>query len=360
MKHEELRAFAARLKTLIEAGSALPEEACFNSLALDLFAFQFRHNPALASLCRFRGITPEKVDSWEQIPAVPTSAFKEMEMTCLSPEERQTVFHSSGTTAQKPSRHFHNAETLAAYEASLAPWFARHFRVSEARARPAILSLTPPPDQAPNSSLVHMFKTLIRQFGSDSSGFVGEVDGNQNWRISPDLLRQAAEAAQARQEPVLLLGTAFSFVHLLDLPSLALPAGSAVLETGGYKGKSREIEKPELHRLISRHTAIPGSRIVSEYGMSELSSQAYDKAADGAGERVFHFPPWARAQVISAETGREVPEGGEGLLRVFDLANIGSALAIQTEDLAVRRGPGFQLLGRSPSSEPRGCSLMPA
>ena len=126
------------------------------------------------------------------------------------------------------------------------------------------------------------------------------------------------------------------------------------METGGYKGRTRTVPKAQLRQMISKFLGVPTSHVLSEYGMSELSSQAYD----GAGG-VFHFPPWARARIISPETGAEVGDGETGLLRVFDLANIGSVMAVQTEDLAVRRGDGFELLGRAASSEPRGCSLMP-
>ena len=148
--------------------------------------------------------------------------------------------------------------------------------------------------------------------------------------------------------------------------SLQLPPGSRVLETGGYKGRSRSLSKPDLHALISRVLGIPLGRIISEYGMSELSSQAYDLkiglSTPGitSSERIFRFPPWARAQIVSPETGREVADGETGLIRVFDLANLHSVLAVQTEDLGIRRGDGFELLGRAVMSEPRGCSLMSA
>ncbi len=135
----------------------------------------------------------------------------------------------------------------------------------------------------------------------------------------------------------------------------ALPKGSRVMETGGYKGRTRALPKTELRRMFSKFLGLSPSQVLSEYGMSELSSQAYDNAAG-----VFHFPPWARACVISSETGAASAEGETGLLRVFDLANIRSVMAVQTEDLAVRRGDGFELLGRAASAEPRGCSLMPA
>ena len=165
--------------------------------------------------------------------------------------------------------------------------------------------------------------------------------------------------------PVTLLGTAFSFIHLLDFIvgknlHFKLPPGSRVLETGGYKGRSRELPKTELHALVTERLGIPPSHIICEYGMSELSSQAYDRTAGvpTIPQSRFRFPPWARVQIISPETGREVGEGETGLIRVFDLANVWSVMAIQTEDLGVRRGDGFELMSRAKAVEPRGCSLM--
>jgi hypothetical protein len=136
------------------------------------------------------------------------------------------------------------------------------------------------------------------------------------------------------------------------------------METGGYKNRSRTMPKAELHALITKSLGVPCEQIICEYGMSELSSQAYDSEIHPPSSilhlRAFHFPPWARAQIISPETGLEVSEGETGLIRIFDLANAFSVAAIQTEDLAIRRGDGFELLGRAQLAEPRGCSLMSA
>ena len=130
------------------------------------------------------------------------------------------------------------------------------------------------------------------------------------------------------------------------------------METGGYKGRSRELPKQELHELISSRLGIPASTIICEYGMSELSSQAYDQTADSATRpREFQFPPWARVRIVSPETGTEVGVGETGLVQVFDLANAFSVMALQTEDLAISRQEGFELLGRASAAEPRGCSL---
>src|SRR6185369_7045650 len=119
--------FAARLRDLIAQRRSEISGQSFSELSLELFAFQFKHNAAYHKICEARNLTPSNVKQWTQIPAVPTSLFKELELTSLAPSERTAVFHSSGTTEQKPSRHFHCPESLAAYEASLWNWFAAHF-----------------------------------------------------------------------------------------------------------------------------------------------------------------------------------------------------------------------------------------
>jgi hypothetical protein len=329
----------------------------FNTLALELFALQFKSNAAYQKICEVRRLTPKVVEHWTQIPAVPTAAFKKLDLTCLAPAEQTTVFHSSGTTEQSPSRHFHNAESLILYEASLWPWFEQNVLQNC-----GLVILTPPPAQAPHSSLVHMFETVRQKLGADETAFVGKLAADGSWTLDFSVVVEAfsprRQTPDARSQ--LLLGTAFSFVHLLDYLEekdlhFDLPAGSRVMETGGYKNRSRSMPKTELHQLISEKLGLPPCNIICEYGMSELSSQAYDSAIH---PRVFQFPPWARVQIISPETGREVADGETGLIRVFDLANVFSVMAIQTEDLGIRCGAGFELIGRATLAEPRGCSLM--
>lgn len=360
--------------------SSLRSDGGFNTLALELFALQFAHNAAYRRICEARGITARTVSHWSQIPVVPAAAFKELELACLPPAQRTHVFHSSGTTAQRPSRHFHNAESLAVYEVSLWTWFKRHilpdseFVVGD----PQLAILTPPPTQAPHSSLVHMFETVRRALGAPETSFFGCTNGGGSWTLDFDSATGALNSACRDKLPLLLAGTAFSFVHLLDFLShqnmrFQLPPHSRVMETGGYKGRSRSLPRAELHALLTERLGVPSSHIVCEYGMSELSSQAYDsvvsdqwRVASGAKTsrssspvtRHFGFPPWARVQVVSSETGREVAEGETGLIRVFDLANVSSVMAIQTEDVGIRRGEEFELIGRAELAEPRGCSLM--
>ncbi len=364
--HSPFTAYDARLLEFIQHGPG--HSACqFEVLALELFALQFAHNPPYRRICEARNQTPQNIFDWPEIPTVPTSAFKELELTSLPRSERIRVFYSSGTTEHRPSRHYHNRESMALYESSLSPWFLKHMLPAADRGADfQFVALTPPASQAPNSSLVHMFEVICQKFGRDRFIFAGIVNSENGWNLKIEDILKSFDQAIASNRPVVVLGTAFSFVHLLDALEESgvqpqLPTGSRVLETGGYKGKSRTLPKTELHEKMERMLGIPNSCIVSEYGMSELSSQAYDRVASvSSADRIFHFPPWARAQVISPETGREVGEGETGLLRIFDLANARSVMAIQTEDLAIRRHDGFELIGRAALAEPRGCSLMPA
>ena len=361
----ELSSFAARLRGLILAlespngrapGTKIETEDFpdFDTLARELFALQFTHNAAYRKICEARGVTPDLIEHWTQIPAVPTSAFKELELTSIAAAERVRVFHSSGTTEQKPSRHFHSAESLTVYEASLWVWFRHHFGdLGEA------IFLTPNGKAAPKSSLVHMFECVRERYGLPESSFTGNIAGDGSWTVDFAATVERLKTAMDSGKPLTLLGTAFSFVHLLDHLAenhlkFQLPEDSRVMETGGYKNRSRVLPKEELHALITEWLGVGRESIICEYGMSELSSQAYAVAGH------FYFPPWARVQIISPETGREAAEGEAGIIRIFDLANVFSVAAIQTEDLGVRRGGGFELMGRALPAEPRGCSLMSA
>lgn len=369
--NQEFANFAARLRESFTAGF---HDKDFNALALELFALQFKHNSAYRKICEARGLTPKVVEHWTRILFVPTSAFKELELTSLVPDERTSVFHSSGTTEQKPSRHFHCAESLEIYETSLWAWFNQNvFGNSKLKIQNSkLICLTPPPKLAPHSSLVHMFEIVRQKIGASESVFAGKAAKDGTWTLDFDAALAALDSSLITHRPSLLLGTAFSFVHLLDFLTesnlrFQLPANSRVMETGGYKNRSRALPKAELHSLIATCLGIPRENILCEYGMSELSSQAYSVTSDewqvaspNEATHHFQFPPWARAQIISPETGREVREGETGLIRIFDLANVFSVAAVQTEDLGIRRSHGFELAGKAQLAEPRGCSLMSA
>ena len=364
---------SSRIRDFITRNTPLPggagggrgpagNELEFEGLALEVFEFQRAHNPGYASLLTAAGLTSVAPEHWSQIPPVPTQGFKGLEMTTLQPEDRVRVFHSSGTTDQVPSRHYHSPLSLELYETSL----LAGFRQVLPEGTPEMLFLTPDPHNAPHSSLCHMFGVLRHAMAGEASRFAGQVTPEGVWELDRRGVMDRLRSAETSGRPLWILGTAFNFVHLLEHlqatdARVLLPAGSRALETGGYKGRSKALPKDELHDGITRGLGIEREGILGEYGMSELSSQAY--ACAGVGDPrppLFRFPPWARARVVSPEDGREVAEGEVGVLRVVDLANLCSALSIQTEDLAVRRAGGFELVGRIPRSEPRGCSWMSA
>jgi hypothetical protein len=363
------RAIGTYVEQLSDAIRRWPDAAASNTadefepLARELFAIHFEANPVYRAWCQSRRVSPSTLGSWKAIPGLPAASFKESEVTCLSPERITTVFQSSGTTGQIPSRHFHEPVSLAAYEASFVPWFK--FCVLPADPGLVWIPLVPRRSDAPRSSLSYMIEGLLKAFAPADVVCAGALGSGGEWTLDWDRLLAALAASEGSGRSVLLMGTAFNVVHLLDALEAGgrrfqLPAGSMVMETGGYKGRSRVLTPLELSQGIRERLGIDPHGIITEYGMSELSSQAYSRWPDASGPGVLRFPPWARALVISPETGNEVADGGTGLLRILDLANVASVLCLQTEDLAVRRGSDFHLLGRRPEAESRGCSLMSA
>ena len=172
-------------------------------------------------------------------------------------------------------------------------------------------------------------------------------------------LRESLSAQIEAGRPIAICGSAFAFVHLIDTwaepAALATSARELALttETGGFKGRSREVLKAELYAQLAKTFAVPDNAIWNEYGMSELSSQAYARGING----LHHTPPWTRVLVVDPATGREVGLGKQGLVRWIDLANVDSVMAVQTLDVAERTEEGFRLIGRLSRTEPRGCSL---
>jgi len=352
----------------------------FDRLARQIFAFQFERCAAYARFCTGRGRTPERVEHWKQIPAVPTGAFKELRLHSFPAALTCKTFRTSGTSgSQRGALHL---DTLALYEASLLPTIARYLfpdlRPNEERR--TIRVLAPAPDEAPDSSLSHMFGCMLTALGGQGSGY----DTHAGVLHAAELLT-TLERATGEGEAVTLCGTAFAFVHLLDamekgdaLPDrVALAPGSRIMETGGFKGRSRELPRDELYAQLESRLGVPAHHIVNQYGMTELASQFYDSTFDATRSRdatLAHAlarrklgPPWAQVRIVDPLSGGEARDGQSGVIVIHDLANTGSIAAIETADLgrtiAVGDEPealyreGFEVLGRSAGAEERGCSI---
>lgn len=362
----------AQLLAVIAAGTgaAMPDDA-FDRLARAVFAHQLACNPPYRWFCERRGASPQTVLHWMQIPAVPTDAFKAASLVCGDPVEiqaaatqgqdahRSAVFRTSGTTLGAGQRGTHYVPDLALYDAALRSGFRAHVLPEGTRMR--MISLVPPPAELPDSSLSHMAGAVAADFGTAASGWYVSASGG----IDGAGLEGALRDAEASGAPVCLLGTAFALVHWLDALRRAgtrfrLPEGSRLMDTGGFKGRSREVTREELYGAIGERTGIPHAWCVNEYGMTEMSSQFYDAVA-GSGaapaERVHAGPPWVRTLATDPETLTPLPHGEIGVLRHVDLANLDSVTSIQTADLGFTSPGGFRVLGRARGAEARGCSL---
>lgn len=352
---DSLDGLAAELHSAMAAGVARPwSDERFDALARRVFRHQFASNRLYRSFCEGRGVTPGGLDSWTDAPAVPVRAFKAMDLVCGDPAEVPLVFRTSGTTRGAERRGTHYVPDPELYRASLLPAFRAHLLPDVERIR--FVSLIPPRDAVPDSSLSFMVDAAAAEWASEAC-WVVDGDGV----IDTAALAGALSDARASREPVLLLGTAFAFVHALDRADSGLgplPEGSRIMETGGFKGRAREVSRDELHGLLAARTGVPRDRIVNEYGMTELLSQLYEPVlSEGPGAAGRHRPPpWLRVRALDPATLTPLEDGREGLLAFFDLANAGSVSHVLTEDVGSVLDGDVRLVGRVTGAEPRGCS----
>jgi hypothetical protein len=327
----------------------------FNNLALRLFDYQLRYNAPYARYCERTGVTRDAFPtSWEAIPAVPALAFKEVTLATFDTRDAALTFETSGTTDGEPGRH--NLETTGLYDAALLAGFDRFMLADDAALR--YFNCVPNPRESPHSSLGYMMRRVAEERGDGKSGWYLR-DGELLFETFESDLRLAT----AQSQPVCLAATAFALVHVLDAMEgkglrLSLPPGSRIMETGGFKGRSRTVAREELYERTCDRFGVGPESIVAEYGMTELSSQYYD--CDGSRARLSErrkcAPPWLRACVVGPDR-KTLAQGEIGSILHVDLANRSSCIAIQTEDLGVQYDDEFVLIGREIDAEPRGCSL---
>ena len=327
-----------------------PTSGEFEELAREAFAFQYEQIETYRRLCQRSEIAPKTVADWRQVPAIPALAFKSLDLAVGDGGE---VFRSSGTTTERPSVHRHVFPDL--YRATIDQTFPDAV-LGDFPSIP-ILSLIPDRHQAPESSLAFMVDHVLRRWGAEDSLTAFGRSG-----VDPRRARSFLAARQRDKRPVLILATAFAMDQLLDaLDRLGLrfrlPVGSVVFETGGYKGRSREVSQQSLLTRLQQSLAVPAERVVREYGMTELTSQFYTAVRHGGDPDLFLPPEWVRVRILDPESLAETAPGETGLIAVFDLANLSSAVHLLTEDLGRADGKGFRLIGRAAGAELRGCSL---
>lgn len=330
-----------------------PSEDDFNTLALQLFGHQYQRNLPFQRFCQQRGRTIRTVKTWRDIPAVPINGFKELTLSCVAPADAERVFMTSGTTqGDVKGKHYH--PTLAVYDESMRRNFGQRFMAGRPRIRMGILF--PTETLLQNSSLAHYLALAVEAFGTPESHYLLTQDGLDFERLMAELAR-----AQATGEPYALLGASYSFVHVLDElqrrgRSFTLPPGSRVLDTGGFKGQSRELSMEDFYAQLSSTLGIDRADCINMYGMTELSTQFYD-AGNATLPSVKSGPHWIKTRVVDPLSGHDVPRGAGGVLAHCDLGNFNSVTTILTEDVGLAVDGGFLLLGRAQGSAAKGCSL---
>lgn len=352
-------ALAADLETAFAEWAADPRawpEEEFESRALRVFRLQFEANRPYARYCRAIGATPASVDVWRDIPPVPTAAFRGVELIVGDPADARLRFRTSGTTGGTAARGTHLVRRPATYRASLAGPF-RH-AVLGGRSRGRLLVLHPPFEPARDSSLSWMLDSVLAELGAEGSG---RAQPSPSAAASAPEGLEVLEETAADAQPVAILGTTLALADWGERLAAAgarveLPGGSRIMDTGGVKGRDGLVRDAAIEALLERF-GLSEEAAVNEFGMTELLSQRY---GPGLGRVALCGPPWLRSRVLDPVTLEERPEGEEGILCHYDLANVGTVVAVLTADRGRAVGDAIEWLGRTPGATPRGCSLATA
>ena len=335
------------------AGGDDRDNESFSQLAQSGFAYQYRRIEPFRRLCDHRGTTPETLIPfhWTDVPAVPVMAFRGQALHAAPARE---IFRSSGTTGGEAQRSVHYHPLPDLYRAVIECTFPSACFPGTEEKRP-MLSLVPSRKVVPDSSLGFMCEHVLDRFGAPPTTVAMDEKG-----LRVELANRWCRELQGAGT---ILTTAFALAFWLDALeeqdlAFSLPEGSTLFETGGFKGRTREIERQTLLRRIRHRLGIEPSAVVREYGMTELTGHFYTHVLHGGDPDRFHIPPFMRVHMLDPESLEPVPLGQPGLLTFFDLSNVGSAIHVITQDLGVYESElEFRLLGRADEAQLRGCSL---
>jgi phenylacetate-coenzyme A ligase PaaK-like adenylate-forming protein len=312
-------------------------EADFLAEALKVFKFQFENNTVYRSFCDLLYLNPTDVSKLEEIPFLPIQFFKSHDVLSTRNAVQET-FTSSGTTGSITSKHF--VTDLKIYEESYLGAFKQFYGNIEDY---VVLALLPNYLERKGSSLIYMADDLIKRSNNKDSGF---------YLNQYEDLKTKMEALEARGQKTLLIGVTFALLNLIESFPFKLKH-SIIMETGGMKGMRKELVREELHQILTKGFGV--ENIHSEYGMTELLSQAYSK-----GNGIFKCPNWMKILTRDPEDALTIYNTKKtGGLNIIDLANVNSCSFIATQDLGkVHENGTFEVVGRFDSSDIRGCNLM--
>ncbi|MFC2109537.1 acyl transferase [Bacteroidota bacterium] len=315
----------------------LKTEEEFESLALATFQFQALNNPVYSEYLSLLNIDISKINSLTEIPFLPIQFFKSHKVLSDKNNIVET-FLSSGTTGTQQSKHY--VTDLSLYEKSYNKAFAHFYGNIEDY---VVLALLPSYLEREGSSLIYMVEDLIQKSKKPESGF---------YLNNLEELIDTLNELDSQGKKVLLIGVSFALLDLIEKQQFSLK-NTIVMETGGMKGKRKEMIREELHAALKKGFGL--SKIHSEYGMTELLSQGYSK-----GNGIFVTPPWMKIFIRDTEDPLSLlPNGKSGGINVIDLANKNSCSFIATQDLGkIHSNGSFEILGRFDNSDIRGCNLL--
>jgi hypothetical protein len=336
------------------------DETAFDTLACEVFAYQYERSPMYRRFCDARAVRPGSPQGWLEIPALPAEAFK---YDLCRVEHPTRVFSSSGTTLGPERRSSHALGSLDSYRASAMRWFDTMV-LADSPGPMSVLVVGPTAASHPTSSLGQMFSWIVEQCSSGLTLVAFDANGRVDLAGALAWLEERARG----HAPVLILSVSSTLTALLDAlraggRGLRLPADSRVVDTGGRKGSARVMSAAGILKACWRWLHVPSYLCVNEYGMTEMLSQFYDDALESRvtgrlSKRSKVGPPWVRTRIVDPVTLEPVAAGESGLLRHFDLANWESVSALQTLDVGRAVGRGFELEGRAAGAEARGCSAL--
>ncbi|OEY73337.1 LuxE/PaaK family acyltransferase [Salegentibacter salarius] len=309
----------------------------FNEITLEVFSYQFQHNPVYREFCQLLDRNPRNVSRVEEIPFLPIEFFKKKKVIS-SENTPEIIFTSSGTTGSATSKHY--VTDLNVYEESFLKAFEIFYGNPE---EIVILALLPSYLERQGSSLIYMADSLIKRSKHPESGF---------YLNDLEALQHQLKELDKSGKKILLLGVSFALLDLVETYNFDLK-NTTIMETGGMKGRRKEMIREELHQILTKGFGV--DKIHSEYGMTELLSQSYSK-----GNGVFETPPWMKILIRDPEEALNyLPKRKTGGINVIDLANFNSCSFIATQDLARKINDDFtEILGRFDNSDIRGCNLL--
>ncbi len=310
----------------------------FETIALQVFNYQYQNNIVYKTFCDHLKTNPSIVKSVNEIPFLPIQFFKSHKVISGTSEVLNKKFTSSGTTGSIPSTHY--ISDLNIYEKSYLTSFRKFYGNIEDY---IVLALLPSYLEREGSSLIYMANDLINRSHSKESGF---------YLNNLSTLKETLIQLDNSGKKILLIGVTFALLDLIEQDIFQLK-NTIIMETGGMKGRRKELIRKELHEILCNGFGV--SKIHSEYGMTELLSQAYSK-----GNGIFECPPWMNVYIRDTEDALSaLPYGKSGGVNIIDLANIHSCSFIATQDLGkAYKGKSFEILGRFDNSDIRGCNLM--